>query len=56
MGKKATTKKSMDRCKKCRNYDTERSNSNWVVCKNMPLDVIRTQDSTNCENFDLGEG
>ena len=44
-------KDSIKKCKSCKNYDVEKSNDNWTVCKNMPLNVMMSKSSKNCENY-----
>ena len=41
----------MENCKSCINFDKEKSNANWTVCKCMPVEVMISKDSSNCENF-----
>lgn len=41
----------MQKCKSCVNLDKEKSNSNWTVCRCMPLSVIMSKTSENCEKY-----
>lgn len=42
---------SIKKCKSCKNYDAKKSNNSWTVCKNMPLSVMMSKNSKNCENY-----
>lgn len=44
-------KDSIKKCKSCKNYDAKKSNNSWTVCKNMPLSVMMSKNSKNCENY-----
>jgi len=44
-------KDNMEKCKSCSNFDVEKSNKNWTVCKCMPIEVMVTKDSSKCEKF-----
>lgn len=39
------------KCKICENCNKEQSNHNWIVCVNMPVSVMLSGTSDNCENF-----
>ena len=41
----------MEKCKSCINFDKEKSNANWTVCRKMPVAVMMSKDSSECENF-----
>ena len=41
----------MEKCKSCINYDKNKSNKNWIVCSVIPLSVIKSNTSNNCENY-----
>lgn len=46
---------NMEKCKSCRECDKERSNENWVVCPEMPLSVMMSGSSEDCEKYLVGE-
>lgn len=44
-------KDKMEKCKTCANLDREKSNDNWTVCPVIPLDVITSGTSKDCEKY-----
>jgi len=42
----------MEKCESCKKNDKEKSNKNWVVCSEMPLNVIMNKTSKNCEKYE----
>lgn len=45
-------KDKMEKCKSCVNYNSKASNANWTVCKCMPLSVMVSGTSKDCEKYD----
>ncbi len=45
-------KKRIEKCESCKKYDRKRSNRNWVVCPKMPLSVMVSGTSENCEKYE----
>ena len=39
------------RCFNCKLFDRKKSNEHWVVCLDMPLDVMVDKKSDDCENY-----
>ena len=44
-------KNNMEKCKSCVNFDKEKSNKNWTVCKCMPVEVMISKSSENCKAY-----
>ena len=45
-------KDKFEKCKSCIYYDTEKSNKNWNVCSCMPVEVMVSGTSKDCEKFE----
>lgn len=45
-------KDKFEKCKSCANFDAEKSNANWTVCKCMPVSVMVAGTSKDCEKYD----
>lgn len=44
-------KNNMEKCKSCVNFDKEKSNKNWTVCKCIPVEVMISKSSENCKAY-----
>jgi len=42
----------MKKCQNCKYYDRKRSSENWIVCPVIPLKVIMSGTSENCEKYE----
>lgn len=45
-------KDKFEKCKSCANFNAEASNANWTVCKCMPMSVMVSGTSKDCEKYE----
>lgn len=45
-------KDKFEKCKSCVNFNAEASNANWTVCKCMPVSVMVSGTSKDCEKYE----